>query len=108
MGDTLDVKRVTLEHLDLSGIPSSDSSPQGSGSSGKRKKDTKSQRGQRTPKKQCLPDTTGRIHTRTDRLWLHTEGPHGTKPVRVPALRWKIGHCLAPLTKKLSPTGNCF
>lgn len=87
MGDTLDVKRVTLEHLDLSGIPSSDSSPQGSGSSGKRKKDTKSQRGRRTPRKQCLPEATGPTHTYLQRQWQDAWGLYRLRPSGVPVVR---------------------
>jgi len=89
MGDTLDVKRVTLEHLDLSGIPSSDFSPQGSESSGKRKKDTKSQRGRRTPRKQC--HDSNHTHRNSETVAACT-GPARVQARWVPMLQGGSGH----------------
>lgn len=98
----VDTRRVRPEHSVLSGMSPSQSAPQGSGRYAKR---WRSQRGRRSPRKQCCPDNRTDAHTNSDWGSMY-RACKGSSEMGSRCWGWS-GHRFPPLTKTTcKPAGN--
>ena len=93
-------KWEALEHSVLNGMSSSNPSLRAQGTLWRRRqKDCKNQKGWMTPRKYCVPVTTGLTHMNSQRL-LGTYIGSTEVQTRVPALRWERGQKLSLIDKQ--------